>query len=305
MAPGAPATTVDISNVPRKQLPNIQGKAISRLAMNQFNTTPTPSSRNKRDAIVIKGDRVQHQSVRLVKECLRFWICSRMALDRDGNPLYVELAFADEDGGDPKQHATRFFSSIGRVDGGIKTILDMIPTTALQPVYIPADFAHPHGHFVDQLIDRRERWLALAVAFLGVRNPVLCSHCVKSYVANVSWNREHILFPFSACISIKGFQNSRCANCIWQRDTTCEWEKLPGYLATSATEGPQSWPLLGKESLVRRPGSYGVDQLNRASCPRVSCKYPSLRSHENGGVRELSLLEEAAAEDAQDEFSEC
>ncbi|KAM6506733.1 hypothetical protein FALCPG4_19030 [Fusarium falciforme] len=66
MAPGAPATTVDISNVPRKQLPNIQGKAISRLAMNQFNTTPTPSSRNKRDAIVIKGDRVQHQSVRLV-----------------------------------------------------------------------------------------------------------------------------------------------------------------------------------------------------------------------------------------------
>ncbi|KAJ4177230.1 hypothetical protein NW767_015193 [Fusarium falciforme] len=62
--------------------------------MNQFNTTPTPSSRNKRDAIVIKGDRV--------KECLRFWICSRMALDRDGNPLYVELAFADEDGDDPK-----------------------------------------------------------------------------------------------------------------------------------------------------------------------------------------------------------
>ena len=56
---------------------------------------------------------------------------------------------------------------------------------------------------------------------------------------------------------------------------------------------------------MRRPGSYGVDQLNRASCPRVSCKYPSLRSHENGGVRELNLLEEAAAEDAQDEFSEC
>lgn len=57
---------VDISNVPRKRLPDIQDKTTCRLATYNFNATPTPSSRNKRDAIVIKGDRVQHQSVRLV-----------------------------------------------------------------------------------------------------------------------------------------------------------------------------------------------------------------------------------------------
>lgn len=227
-----------------------------------------------------------------------------MALDRDGNPLYVELAFPDDNGNDPKQHATRFFSSIGRIDDQTKTILNLITKTALQPVYIPADFAHPRGHFFDQLIERRERWLALGVAFLGIRNPVLCSHCVKSYVANVSWNKEHIIFPFSACISIKGFKGGRCANCIWQRDGECEWEKVPGYLPTSTVEGPQSWPLQGKESLVQYPASYGIDQLNHESCPRVSHQYPAPGNSSDGGVRELEQLKEAAAKGAKEEFQE-
>ena len=90
----------------------------------------------------------------------------------------------------------------------------------------------------------------------------------------------------------------KCANCVWHQKP-CEWEFLSGYQPKSATEGPLDWPLQGKDTPKDPSDEVGIDQLNRVSCPRISCLYPSEDGNQEQdrqllqGMRQLALDEKA------------
>mgnify|MGYP002348747857 CR=1 FL=1 len=305
-----------LANKRRNVLPNIRTLAQPQLSHTDFQrgtssqwsdrggfkVTPaeaqTANLPRARSRILSALDSLSDQMIKQVHECLKVWICSRFALDRDGFPLYVELAFDDTGRENPKAIAKRFFERCGAPDAVMRELISLIPNRSLQTIYIPADFAHPRGWFFKQLITRPEHRKALGIALLGFRNPIFCRHCCQSYLTNISWNKEHILYPFSSCVSIKGFMGGKCANCVWHQKP-CEWEFLSGYQPKSATEGPLDWPLQGKDTPKDPSDEVGIDQLNRVSCPRISCLYPSEDGNQEQdrqllqGMRQLALDEKA------------
>ncbi|RTE69500.1 hypothetical protein BHE90_016116 [Fusarium euwallaceae] len=304
-------------NKRRNVLPNIQTIATSKVSHSDFQKGVSSQWNNrggfqfnpseaKLSTLPKAGSKVlsaledlSNQMIKQVHECLKVWICSRFALDRDGFPLYVELAFDDQRGHDPKKLAKRFFENCGAPDKVMLELVGLISKRPLQPIYIPADFAHPRGWFFKQLITRPEHRKALGIALLGHRNPILCRHCCQSYFTNTSWNKEHILYPFSNCVSIRGFMGGKCANCVWHQKP-CEWEFMTGYQPKSAIEGPLDWPLLGKDTPANAPPEAGIDQLNPESCPRISCVYPSLIGSADQDNQLLQEMRKTALEERAD-----
>lgn len=208
--------------------------------------------------------------------------CGGRALDRKGNPLYVELVFRGND--DPAQviqSAVNMCRSLGSTDG---TLNDMITTlgrqTTLNQVYIPADLSHPYGLFFKHLANGSHinRLKGLIINLVGGQNAIMCTACIKSYLSNVTVEKEHFMFPFHACKSISGMANGACGCCVWRGEGTCEWSTLRGYVATHANEGTPTWRLGGRATLGSEdPQGYNKDQLNRESAPRLTHNWPVLR----------------------------
>ena len=125
-----------------------------------------------------------------------------------GEPLYVELGFkplARSEDKSPAHSLVSFFDNIMRLDAPFRSIIQKYATVAPNPVYIPAEIAHPDGTFFENLISRTERLKAFFIACHGRQNPLIYRHCIRSYIKSVTSNNEHILYPFYACLSIPGF----------------------------------------------------------------------------------------------------
>ncbi|KAJ4154501.1 hypothetical protein NW754_001450 [Fusarium falciforme] len=109
-----------LSNKRRDQLPDVWHLSESKISHSDFQKG-TSSQWSGRGGYKLKALDVQtgtaskaspslpslfgnlsDQMINQVRECLRVWICSRFALDRDGFPLYVELAFPDDKGQNPQ-----------------------------------------------------------------------------------------------------------------------------------------------------------------------------------------------------------
>lgn len=267
----------------RKQLPNVQHLANCEIFSYCFGKGNSSSWSDRQDTKVTLQSESEVARYELIKQTFNVWICSHQAVDRNGYPLYVELAFASAD---TAFVAKRFFETFIRPDGTLVNALLHVGGKKPKSMYIPADFAHPKGHFFHQLLScRPERVKALLIAAYGLRNPILCSCCIRSFLSTASWNKEHILYPFHTCISLGSFQDGKCANCVWHMKQ-CEWSSLGGYKATGPREGPLDWPLLGKDSLEEQSDSWGVDQMNQITCPRVTCQFPSGSAKEDARVIE-------------------
>lgn len=216
----------------REQLPNIQPLAACEIFPGYFGRGNSSSWSDRQNIKVTLQSESEVARYDLIKQTFNVWICSHQAVDRNGYPLYVELTFKDKDSA---SIAKRFFETFIRPDGALFNALLGVKGKKPMSMYIPADFAHPKGHFFHQLLScRPERVKALLIAAYGLRNPILCSFCIRSFLSTVSWNRQHIIYPFHTCISFRSFQDGKCANCVWHMKQ-CEWSSLGGNKAT----GPQ------------------------------------------------------------------
>lgn len=128
-------------------------------------------------------------------------------LDRDGFPLYVELVFAIRNGTTQMQSAVEMVRKLGVKDKVLHNLANLLETkTTMNQVWIPADYSHPYGWFFYQLGDvtHPHRLKGLLINLMGSQNAIMCKPCIRSLAINISWNKEHIIYPFHACRSLLG-----------------------------------------------------------------------------------------------------
>lgn len=228
-----------------------------------------------------------------------------MALDRGGLPLFVEFAPKGElpDVNSAKRHIRAWIREDETADAVLKYSTKYISDRPLQSVYIPADLGHPHGYFVKELLRRPEHKKALIVAFFGYQNPLLCRCCIRSSTSNYSMTKEYYMWPFHACRSIPGFMDGKCANCIWNANSQCEWSFLGGYLASEPGFGT-SLDLLSGMKCPIDPDDQAVSVLNHASCPRISNEFPLAWEDESLRDEAIRNAEKRAAWDESMGFFE-
>lgn len=212
-------------------------------------------------------------------------ICGGRALDRKGNPLYVELVFRGDDQAAQILNAIkmcRAFSSKDRTLGKLVRALEQAPH--LNQVYTVADLSHPHGKFFEDLASAQHinHLKGLLINMIGGQNAIMCTACIKSYMTNITMEKEHFLYPFHACKSITGIidghLDGQCGCCVWRGEGHCEWATIKGYVATSANEGTPTWRLGGATTFDQEdPQGWSKDQLNRVSAPRLTFDWPVIR----------------------------
>ena len=219
-----------------------------------------------------------------------------------GELLYVEVSFKlVTEGESLASSLVSFFYNIIRLDAPFRLIIKKYVTVLPNPVYIPAEIAHPEGIFFDNLVSRPERLKAFFIACHGRQNPLMCKHCIRSYTKSVTSNNEHVLYPFHACLSISGFQDGSCANCVWNADSACEWRFLSNYQPKAVRGGPLDLSLAGHlaNSTSSRSNSYFTGVLNRQSCPRITNKWPTK------DAAELKAIKKRCRELEDTEFRPC
>lgn len=200
---------------------------------------------------------------------LDIWMCGGAALDRLGYPLYVEIAFAE---GATVKDIRDFLAAIQPHDAAFLDCVKRLGKPSL-PVFIPAEIAHPGGSFFSGLIPRPHRAKALVVAFYGTVNPRCCSHCIRSFTKSISATREHVLSPFSECVSFPPYFQGSCANCLWQSNGGCEWQTVTAYNRL----GPVDQMLRGKSldaSLKPKNPDRSTGILHEESAPRITKNWP-------------------------------
>ncbi|KAH7147255.1 hypothetical protein DER46DRAFT_629412 [Fusarium sp. MPI-SDFR-AT-0072] len=280
--------SLDLLKKGKKNLPNIV--AITKCNISEEEFLPGVDHQwRKRGGIQITAkafeESVSHMTI---FNSFDVWICAGKALDRMQYPLYVELAHCP-----PPNHTkvtnqsalsfwVKILSLSGSTDAALSDQLDKCLRRQLQPIYIPAEFAHYQGWFFHELVGSMPRLKALLISSFGIRNPKMCRNCIISYLLTTSWNDEHILWPFHCCISIKGFQSGQCSNCVWNTKSNCDWRSLSVYQADKPRSGLLEAPLLGKDNLPQsgsalpadKPREVSEDQLNPRLCPRITSQWP-------------------------------
>ncbi|KAH6984183.1 hypothetical protein BKA56DRAFT_580631 [Ilyonectria sp. MPI-CAGE-AT-0026] len=233
-----------------------------------------------------------------MKSSFDVWICSRLALDRLGCPMYVELAFQESPFKSLKMTALSFFHGVRFDDSIYQDGIKRLEASGIRPVYIAAEFAHPLGYFFHQLPRRPEYLKALLIAFAGRTNPVCCRGCVKSWKGTVTSNKEHILTPFATCCSIRGFMSGKCSNCVWNGYSGCEWELLPQYQSTGSRKNPIEHSLLGAGTEFTDPVPIqNPDLLNPQSCPRITRSWPSVEGDRRKERRDVEVALDVSRRD--------
>ena len=250
----------------RKHLPDIRDLIEDEVSADHFDNARSSSWKGRGE--ITRAPTPIHQAI---LQHVKPVHCGGRALDRKGNPLYVELVFrGNDDLTQVIQSAVNMCRSLGSTD---KTLNNMIKAVGrqntLNQVYIPADFSHPHGIFFQHLANTSHinRLKGLIINMIGGQNAIMCTACIKSYLSNVTVEKEHFMHPFHACKSISEFANG-----------ACEWSTIRGYVATHANEGTPTWRLGGRATLGSEdPRGYSKDQLNRESAPRLTYNWPVLR----------------------------
>ncbi|KAH6985154.1 hypothetical protein EDB80DRAFT_898825 [Ilyonectria destructans] len=262
-----------LARIPRKDLPDLRDVARSRLNEREMPKGQALDWSQRGKILDLKTEK-EGASFELVQSSFDVWICSRLALDRLGCPMYVELAFKETPAKSLKETALAFFNGIKMDDSVFRDGIKRLEDGGIRSVYIAAEFAHPLGYFFHQLPRRPERLKALLIAFIGRTNPVCCRSCVKSYKGTVTSNKEHILIPFATCCSEAGFM-SVAAAVSGQRLTKHSLD-FPLLGAGTATTAPQ-------------PVSQFPDLLNRLTCPRVTQSWPSIAGDRRKERRDVEV----------------
>lgn len=265
-----------LSTTPRSQLRSIVDLARCEIDEAEFEKGMMLTVKNRGDIHLTKQQIDSPQGIYgIIHHQVEIWLCGYQALNRFGAPLYVEVVLRGPQT-QLDRHLDAWWRRLTPGDETIAAAIDALPISMdrYRQVYIPADVGHPRGWFIKMLAERPERKKAFFVAFYGIRNPLCCRHCVRSFTKNVSSSGEHILFPFHACVSLPGFMDGKCANCIWSSDSTCTWKYLPGYRLTLEDGGRVDRALWGKDFDDGDEGTYSVDTLNIISAPRISSWLP-------------------------------
>lgn len=183
--------------------------------------------------------------------------------DRNGFPLYVEVAFQDN------RKIKEFLSRIHTPDGVMTAFLSSLPKKPSPTrVLIPAELGHLNGALFNALFRRPFRVKAFAIALFGKVNAIMCLHCIESFKATVTANREHVMFPFFECRSKIGFMSGSCANCVWNGASNCSCILVPSEIS-STIEGALSHRRAPRLTKLF-PGPFkDFDDITRASATAI------------------------------------
>jgi hypothetical protein len=95
-----------------------------------------------------------------------------------------------------------------------------------RPIYMSAVDGGPLGWFMAQIIHDQSKARALLVAAYGNRNTVPCAHCEQHFLGcfqslpgqdghiHDGGMKVHTIWPFFDCVSLPGYADGACANCI-------------------------------------------------------------------------------------------
>ncbi|SCV59859.1 uncharacterized protein FFFS_14428 [Fusarium fujikuroi] len=272
--------SLDLPKKGKKTLPNLVAVAKCRIHESDF--LPGVDHRwRSRGGIQIGAEDFKNSITHmLIFNSFDVWIYAGTALDHMQYPLYVELSHCPAPGS--SKPTEKMLAVTGQSDAALTDQLAKCARRQLQPMYIPAEFAHYQGWFFFELVKSKPRLKALLISSFGIRNPKMCRNCIDSYLSTTSWNDEHILWPFHCCISIKGFQSGQCSNCVWNVKADCDWRHLSVYQADEPRSGLLEAPLLGKDGVAQAGSSQqtegsrqmSVGQLNPQSSPRITDQWP-------------------------------
>lgn len=134
-------------------------------------------------------------------------------------------------------------------------------------VYVEKTNGYPLGRYMDAICGPRgTRAKGLAVQAYGHRNLNPCECCERRYLTSyVSFEdgenpQVHVMWPFFECISLKGFSNGVCGNCIYHlREGECTYNTSNGggRLVAAMRAGRRSFVSLGP----RRFNDINVDAV--------------------------------------------
>lgn len=157
-------------------------------------------------------------------------------------------------------------------------------------VVVPRCLGLRYGSLMQQLVSQpKQKVKALFIAFLGIRNPVSCRHCVFR-AGNQGCEHEpdgrrkgqgrkaaeRVFkpdpYPFDECVSIRGRWSDCCANCFWSvQAVLCDYQ-------IAVTTSSQEVSLASRSRRDSGAGWRAMDPkaFNR---PNPPCRQP--RRHEN------------------------
>ncbi|KAH8646449.1 hypothetical protein BGZ61DRAFT_542607 [Ilyonectria robusta] len=259
-----------LAKIPRKDLPDL--RTVTQIGLRESDI-PKGQALDwaRRGAVFNFEAEKKGRLFELMKSSFDVWICSRLALDRLGCPMYVELAFQETPSRSLKVTALAFFNGVGLDDSVFQDGIRRLEANGIRPVYIAAEFAHPLGYFFHQLPRRPGHLKALLIAFMGCTNPIYCRGCIRSWKGTVTSNKEHILTPFANYCSDRGFISGKYSNCIWNNYSGYKWELLPQYQSTGSQKNPIKYTLLGTRTEFIDPVPIqNPDLLNHQTCPRIT-----------------------------------
>jgi hypothetical protein len=219
------------------------------------------------------------------RRCFQIWQLGGVNIGRFNHPIYCEIVV-------PPSFENKKSAEMAEADGLLTpweafwkylasnqpSVLQLFKqfggTKPRNQVFIPAEIAHARGWFFEQLFTRPQYMKALFVAFMGRRNTRLCAHCITTYTKTITAAREHVMFPFSECVSLPGAQQNDCANCIWVAASDCDYRRLPGYSSQAKDKGCINHPFAGVDSDKVDPDPPCPPMLTLKTAPRIACRFP-------------------------------
>lgn len=154
------------------------------------------------------------------------------------------------------------------------------------PMFAEASGGMPWGSYMGALSCDARRRVGLFVQVHGSRNLVPCECCENRYLARYHHHevagpsptkrprtraatvprdtQRHVMLPWFGCVSVPGFQNGACGNCLYH----VEAEKC----SFSKPRGGMTEDLISLKATLRRPSMevLGERKLSRDNSPRVS-----------------------------------
>lgn len=155
---------------------------------------------------------------------LRTHVVGGSALGVNNRPIYAEADLIAQSEAEVRQFWRHFTAD----DPAFEDPINRTTMADRRHVYIPAEMPHPRGSFYEALAARTEKSRALFAQFYGFRNPIMCGHCIQTWQGTITAERELVMFPSWGYVSLPGFVNGQCANCIWRDDEgkkACQYAK--------------------------------------------------------------------------------
>lgn len=200
----------------------------------------------------------------------------------EASGLYLEWNFSDL--GTSKVSFSQFFTELG-VDSSVRLFLQSHSgfRDRLRSVYAEATGGKPYGKYIAQLGSETRRLQGLFVQMFGHRNAMPCNHCEERYLhtfvtlsedprkapkdtivparGNSKSTVVHVMVPWFECVSLPGFHNNACGNCLFF---------VEGHLCSFHSDRPYSQALDRFRASARVSMELGDRKLSPEMSPRAS-----------------------------------